>query len=131
MNLLADKNAGTRSRCLFALAALMAAALACTGCAFTPGGLYQWGSYEDQVYAMYAEPGKSSPQAQILTLEADAEKARAANRPLPPGHHAHLGYLYYQDGKPDKALAEFDTERKLFPESRPYMDRLITRVTAH
>lgn len=103
----------------------------CTGCAI--GGsksLYQWGSYEDQVYAMYAEPGKVSPQEQILTLEADADKARASNRALPPGMHAHLGYLYFQSGKPDRAVAEFETESRLFPESRPYMERLIARTTA-
>lgn len=103
--------------------------LACTGCA-SHASLYQWGSYEDQVYAMYADTGKSSPQEQILKLEADAEQARAANRPLPPGHHAHLGYLYYQSGMTDRALASFDTERRLFPESRPYMERLIARASS-
>lgn len=109
--------------------ATLAAAVVCGGCA-SHNGLYDWGTYEDQVYAMYADPGKSSPQQQILKLEADAEQARAANRPLPPGHHAYLGYLYYQSGMADKAVAAFDTERRLFPESRPYMDRLIARTTS-
>ncbi len=105
---------------------LLAVVLA-TGCA-TQHGLYQWGSYEDQIYAMYSEPGKSSPQEQIQKLEGDVEKARAANKALPPGHHAHLGYLYFQTGRLDQAVAAFETEKLLFPESRPYMDRLITRA---
>lgn len=105
---------------------LLVAALA-TGCATQPG-LYQWGSYEDQIYAMYADGGKSSPQDQLIKLESDAEKARAANKPLPPGHHAHLGYLYFQTGRLDQAIAAFETEKLLFPESRPYMDRLIARA---
>ncbi len=91
-------------------------------------GLYQWGSYEDQIYAMYGSPGKSSPDEQIATLEADGEKARAKNRTPPPGHYAHLGYLYFQAGKLDQAIASFETEKVLFPESRPYMDRLIGRI---
>ena len=98
-----------------------------TACA-NQQSLYQWGSYEDQVYAMYSSPGKSSPEEQIAKLEADGEKARAQSRTPPPGHYAHLGYLYFQTGKLDQALASFETEKVLFPESRPYMDRLIGRL---
>ena len=105
---------------------LLAAILA-TGCATRPA-LYEWGSYENQVYAMYADGGKTSPQDQLMKLEADLEKARAANKALPPGFQAHLGYLYFQTGKLDQALAAFETEKLLFPESRPYMDRLIAQA---
>lgn len=105
------------------------AALLATGCATQNKGLYQWGSYESQIYAMYAEGGKSSPLEQIAALEQDLEKARAANRPLPPGFQAHLGYLYFQTGKLDQAIAAFETEKQLFPESRPYMNRLISQAT--
>ena len=98
-----------------------------TACA-NQHGLYQWGSYEDQVYALYSSPGKSSPDEQIAKLEADGEKARAQGRTPPPGHYAHLGYLYFQTGKLDQAVASFETEKVLFPESRPYMDRLIGRI---
>lgn len=106
---------------------LLLAATLLTGCASRPG-LYQWGSYEDQVYKMYSAPETTSPKAQIAALEADLEKARAANRPLPPGHHAHLGFLYFQDGQLDRAVASFETEKRLFPESRAYMDHLIART---
>ncbi len=104
------------------------AAIFVTGCATQHQSLYQWGSYENQIYAMYADSGKTSPQEQIAKLESDLEKARASNRALPPGFQAHLGYLYFQTGDPDKAIAAFETEKLLFPESRPYMDRLITQA---
>ncbi len=103
------------------------ATLIMTGCA-TRSSLYQWGSYENQVYAMYADQGKTSPQEQIAQLEADIEKARAANKALPPGHYAHLGYLYFQTGRREQAIASFETEERLFPEARPYMTRLIARA---
>ena len=106
----------------------IASVVVLTACA-NQQGLYQWGSYEDQVYAMYSSPGKSSPDEQIAKLEADGEKARAQGRTPPPGHYAHLGYLYFQTGKLDQAVASFETEKVLFPESRPYMDRLIGRVS--
>ena len=109
------------------LSCIVAAAIL-TACA-NQHGLYQWGSYEDQVYAMYSSPGKSSPDEQIAKLEADGEKARAQGRTPPPGHYAHLGFLYFQTGKLDQAIASFETEKVLFPESRPYMDRLIGRIS--
>lgn len=103
---------------------MLAAAL--TGCAGPR--LYQWGSYEEQVYAMYSDSGKISLEEQLQHLEQDYQKARAANRPVPPGYHAHVGYLYFQLGKADQALQSFETEKALFPESAVYMDRLIARI---
>lgn len=97
------------------------------GCASKPT-LYQWGSYEEQVYAMYSETGKVSIEDQVINLESDYQKARSANKPVPPGYHAHLGYLYFQLGKTDQAMQSFETEKLLFPESTLYMDRLIARI---
>jgi len=76
---------------------------------------------------MYNTAAKTSPQEQLATLEADGEKALAANRTLPPGYYAHLGYLYFETGNPERAVASFQNEKTLFPESRSYMDRLIAR----
>ncbi len=98
-----------------------------SACSTSTHGLYQWGSYEDQVYAMYSTSEKTSPQEQLAKLEADGEKARAGNRTPPPGYYAHLGYLYFETGNPERALASFQNEKALFPESQPYMDRLISR----
>lgn len=111
---------------LFNCAALCAGLLL-TACSTGTHGLYQWGSYEDQVYAMYNSAVKTSPQEQLTKLEADGEKARAGNRTPPPGYYAHLGYLYFETGNPEQAMASFQNEKTLFPESRSYMDRLISR----
>ena len=99
------------------------------GCAAKKPTLYLWGGYEDQVYAIYSDTGKLPIEEQLQNLENDYQKARAANKPVPPGYHAHLGYLYFQLGKTDQALQSFKTEKELFPESTIYMDRLIARVT--
>ncbi len=98
------------------------------GCAAKQPPLYQWGSYEDQVYAMYRDTGKVPIEEQLENLEQDYQVARAADKPVPPGYHAHMGYLYFQLGKTDQALQSFETEKALFPESTVYMDRLIARV---
>ena len=105
---------------------LLLAALALTACAGRPS-LYEWGSYEDQIYVMYNDPGKVPIENQIQDLERDYQEAKAHDRPVPPGYHAHLGYLYFQIGKVDQAYQSFVTEKALFPESAVYMDRLIAR----
>jgi hypothetical protein len=97
-----------------------------TGCSSPT--LYSWGHYEGLVYAMYAAPGKVPPEQQVERLEADFQKARSGNKPVPPGFHAHLGYLYYQLGKADQARQEFETEKTQFPESAVFMDRLLANL---
>jgi hypothetical protein len=101
-------------------------ALSMIGCA--PPTLYSWGHYEELIYVSYAAPGKASPELQVEKLEEDYQKARAQNKPVPPGFHAHLGYLYFQLGKLDQARQEFETEKAQFPESAVFIDRLLVNL---
>lgn len=114
----------TPTRLLTALASLFIL----SACANQNHSLYQWGSYENQVYAMYSDANKVSSEEQILKLESDYQKTLSTNTSVPPGYHAHLGYLYYQSGKIDQALQSLQAEKTLFPESAVYMDRLIARI---
>ena len=97
------------------------------GCS-TPTTIYSWGRYEDQVYALYAHPEKATPELQVILMEGDYERARAKNQRVPPGFHAHLGYLYVQLGKLDRARRELETEKAEFPESTVFMDRLLANL---
>src|SRR6266478_5424546 len=109
----------TRAGSLLGLLALLGLVAGCES-----PSIYSWGHYEGLVYASYAAPGKVSPEMQVERLEEDYQKARAQNKPVPPGFHAHLGHLYYQLGKMDQARQEFQTEKATFPESAVFMDRL-------
>jgi len=100
-----------------------AAAMLLLGC--RSPDIYYWGNYEKVIYGMYAHPDKVPPEAQVLKLEEDMHKAVSANKPLPPGFHAHLGYVYFQLGKSDLARQEFENEKKQFPESAVFMDRML------
>jgi hypothetical protein len=108
--------------------ALACAVLALTGCVTRPATIYKWGSYEELVYAAHAAPGDVPPEKQIEILEADYQKARAADQRMPPGWHAHLGYLYVQLGKTDQGRQELLTEKAQFPESRVFVDRLLANL---
>ncbi len=110
------------------LVTLVCLAASLTACVTPPKTIYAWGDYEQLIYTAHATPGAGDPQTQVLALEKDYQAARAANKPLPPGWHAHLGYLYFQLGKSDQALQEFNSEKAQFPESAKLMDRLIAKV---
>ena len=110
-----------------ALAVLVAAVLA-TGCG--PGPLYHWGHYEPLVYEMYAHPGKAEPAEQIDKLTADIATAQSKGHPVPPGVHAHLGYMYLQQGNAMAAREQFEIEKQLYPESTVFMDRLLAQTAA-
>jgi hypothetical protein len=113
-----------------ALAATAGALLVLGGCATPPQTRYAWGSYEELIYAAEAKPGTFAPEAQVEQLEKDREAARAAQKPLPPGWHAQLGYLYFQLGHGDLARDELVAEKTQFPEATALVDRLLSNLAA-
>ena len=106
------------------LALLMAGALVLGACASKPA-LYSWGPYENQVYAHFKN---ESPEQQILILERHAQETQASGKQLPPGFRAHLGLLYAKVGREGDFFAALEQEKTFFPESAPYVDRLLLTV---
>ena len=110
------------------LAGALALALLAGGCAQS-SALYRWGDYEGVLYDIYLRPGKADPTAQIARLTQDITRTQAAGQRVPPGVHAHLGYLYYSQGQLDAAYEQFVTEKSLFPESTHFVDGILGRMT--
>jgi hypothetical protein len=104
-------------------------ALACaavlTGCASAPKTLYGWDGYQPQVYQHFKG---ESPDQQIAEMEKALQTISAKGASVPPGFHAHLGMLYSVTGKQDQMVAQFEDEKKLFPESAAYMNFLLAKV---
>ena len=98
--------------------------LALTGCATPPQRLYEWGSYQRNLWSYFKG---ESPEKQILDLEEHLEKSRGAGASLPPGFHAHLGLLYSKTGNSEKMLEHFRLEEASFPESRAFLEQLTKR----
>ena len=108
------------------VAALIAGLLSAAACA--PQTLYRWGSYEQLVYDMYANPGKADSATQIAKLSEDVERTNAEGKNVAPGVHAHLGYLYYTQGQVAQAAEELTIEKQLFPESAVFVDGMLARM---
>ncbi|MBF8729623.1 DUF4810 domain-containing protein [Pseudomonas guariconensis] len=109
-----------------AVAALLLGCTLLAGCSGQKS-LYQWESYQPQVYEYFK--GESSKEEQAIALERDLEKIKAKNGAVPPGYHAQLGLLYSSLGKDDQMIQQLRTEKALFPESAPYMDFLMNNAS--
>lgn len=110
------------------LSAVLALVWACVGC--SSPSYYDWGRYEESVYVVTATPDGFDLQAEIDALELQLEQTRNKQRPVPPGFHAHLGYLHTVAGNPAAARQHFQDEQALFPESTRFMGYLLSRLDA-
>ncbi len=108
---------------LVALLALLAA----SACSSTPV-LYRWGAYEPLLYQMYTQGDGSDPFEQTALLREDIDRTQAEGKRVPPGVHAHLGFLYYSQGDKSAAREEFLKERELFPESSVFINGILKRM---
>ena len=110
------------------LARPIAAALLVVSASCASPSYYDWGRYEESVYQVTARPDGFDLAAEIDALEQQLEKTEAKQRPIPPGLHAHLGYLHTVSGNADAARAHFEQEKALFPESAKFVDFLLERL---
>ena len=86
------------------------------------------GVYEPLVYEMYAKPGKADPGTQVAKLSEDILRTQAEGKRVPPGVHAHLGYMYFLLGNTEAAYQAFVTEREMFPESATFINGMLQRL---
>ena len=105
--------------------ALLGGALLLSGCMATSKPLYQWDNYPAQVHGHFKG---ESPEAQIAALELQLQKIQASGTATPPGLHAHLGMLYLKVGRDDQMVQQLELEKSRFPESTPFMNRLLAQV---
>ncbi len=102
--------------------------LVAAGCRAADSGLYAWGSYEERAYRYFVASSSSEVGEDIRTLSAEIEEADAKGRPVAPGVHAHLGYLYAITGNVQSAAQQFEIEKRLYPESAVFLDGCLRRM---
>ena len=100
--------------------------LSITACV-APPTRYVWGRYEEGLYSYYADPSKSDDLIKAL---AEATTAGDAGGKTAPGLHAEYGYMLLSAGRSADAVAEFERERSIWPESRVLMDKMIASTSA-
>lgn len=98
------------------------------GCT-TPAPLYDWGVYEQLLWESYrADHGDVDPASQSTRLEEDVQRIVGSGAHVPPGVHAHIGFLRYSTGDLAAAREHFVEERDLFPESAVFINGVLARM---
>jgi hypothetical protein len=91
---------------------------------------YRWGGYENSVYKVTANAGEVDAQSEIASISETVERAAELGQFIPPGMHAHLGLLYSLVGDTVNASAALTAEKVLYPESREFIDGVLSRAEA-
>jgi hypothetical protein len=102
-----------------------------TGCSERPKPLYHYGSYSESYYASKKYPGEVSAITLENAMQESIDNAQESQSGrVPPGMYANLGYRYLKNGKSAQAISLFIKEKRLYPESAHFMDRMIKKVEA-
>jgi len=112
-------------RSLLCASVTLALLLGTVGCG---SSLYRWGKYEQFLYDMHLNPGKADPPTQVALLSEQIEETRVKDQRVPPGLHAHLGYMYVLVGDMPAATEQFEMEKASYPESTVFIDGLLSRM---
>ncbi len=102
--------------------------LACSATACVPKTQFYWGSYEDSLFSRHQQAGAGGEAEAVTMLVATINDAETANAKVGPGVHADYGYLLYKQGRADEAVAQLQKETALYPESKPLMNTMISRI---
>lgn len=111
---------------LFRLTILFACAVSVSAC--LPAKQFYWGSYEESLYSRQQHAGAGGEAEAATMLLATINEAQANNEKVGPGIHADYGYLLLKQGRPDEAIAELQKESALYPESKPLMEIMVSRI---
>lgn len=100
-----------------------------TACSGQPKPLYNYEDYSDSYYGAK----KNMTEESALVLQKSIEKAienasESSSGRVAPGMYANLGYIHLKGGKSKEAIANFEKEKSIYPESAHFMDRMIKKV---
>ena len=94
----------------------------------SPGG-YHWGNYDYTSLNLIKNPSEKTRDAHKAELHEIIEKSAELGLRTPPGIHAELGQLYVKKDQMSQAMAQYQNEINLYPESKVFLDRLTAGAT--
>lgn len=95
-----------------------------------PKQRYYYGNYSKTLYSLEKNQNEEALLNHKQELEKVISESEVRNLPVPPGIYAELGYINLKGNNSKDAVKLFQTESKLYPESKHLMDRLIQSANA-
>ena len=105
--------------------ALAAAILVLAGCSSVSPAGYYWGSHSQTYYAYIAAPSEATLNAHIAELERIVVQSEERSLKVPPGILAELGFFKSKASADTDAIAYYQREMELYPESSAFLQRVI------
>lgn len=93
--------------------------------------MYFFGDYSKTLYGLSKDNNAEASSNHKQQLEEIISESETSNLPVPPGIYAELGYINLRYGNSKEAIKLFQIETALYPESKPFMDRLINKAEAN
>ncbi len=107
-------------------AALISAGLLISSCG-SGDVLYNWKGYDDAVYSYTKNSTEQSVENLIKIYRKLIQNSGGTRRVPPPGVCADYGYLLIKKGEIEKGRELLVKETQLYPESKPFIDRILKR----
>jgi hypothetical protein len=107
-----------------ATALIVSAFVLLAGCATVTEAGYYWGKYSHTLYDYTKNPSDETLAAHVEELEEIINESNERELRVPPGIHAELGYIRARQGDNNVAMAHYESEMTLYPESRLFLERL-------
>jgi hypothetical protein len=102
---------------------ILAIGIGLTACA-PQQQMYYWGNYSHTLYAQEKNPCEATLLQHKQALEEIIQESQQREMRIPPGVYAELGYIYFRENKPQEAVKYYKMEETVYPESKPFMQRL-------
>ncbi len=109
------------------LTLIAAVAFLAASCGTTTAALYDWKGYDNAVYA-YIKAADQQSADNLMTIYTKLMASQAGSRKVPPpGLCADCGYILLKQGKTAEGKDLLVKETVLYPESKPFIDRILKR----
>jgi len=95
------------------------------GCTTVSEAGYYWGNYSKTYYTVIKEPSAENLAAHEESLRKIMRISEERGLRVGPGIYAELAYLVSQRNADDEALALYQKEMMLYPESKIFLERLV------
>lgn len=95
-----------------------------SGCVVTSPVGYYWGSYSKTYYTLLKDPSEKNVLAHEDNLRKIIRVSEEKNLKVAPGIQAELGYLVSKKNNNQEAIALYEKEVNLYPESKVFLERL-------
>ena len=114
---------------IFSLINFIIVGLLLSGCTSQPKPLYTYGDYSKTYYHSKKDPSPETALALQKSIEnAIQTSSESLSGRVAPGIYANLGYIYLKSGNYNKAAENFNNEKRIYPESEYFMNRMLKKI---